>query len=122
MGRRGYTCGLDAAVDVIDGKWKPMIIWALYDSGSLRFGALRRQVSGITEKVLAQQLRELEGDGIVHRAVHDEIPPKVVYSLTARGEALNAALEPLGEWGSQYVLAQDEESARPALRSATQAG
>lgn len=98
MAKHGYLCGLDAAVDVVGGKWKPLLLWAL-DEAPRRFGELRREVAGISEKVLIQQLRELERDGIVARTVHEQVPPKVVYSLTPRGVALNQALEPLGEWG-----------------------
>ncbi|MFC5802586.1 winged helix-turn-helix transcriptional regulator [Streptomyces formicae] len=97
-GETSYICGLDAAVDVVGGKWKPMILWALHD-GTHRFGELRRQVSGVSEKMLIQQLRELERDGIVHR----EVPPRVEYSLTEPGRALNAALLPLGQWGDDYM-------------------
>jgi len=100
MGRT-YTCGLEAAVDVVGGKWKPMILWAL-GVQPRRFGVLRREIGGISEKVLIAQLRELARDGLVHRQVHEQVPPKVVYSLTARGEALNRALEPLGDWGEQH--------------------
>ncbi|MCT7354122.1 helix-turn-helix transcriptional regulator [Streptomyces sp. 15-116A] len=104
-GRRpgGYVCGVDAAMDVIGGKWKVLILWAL-SVRACRFGELRRELPGITEKVLASHLREMEADGIVHREDHDEVPPCVEYSLTPRGVALNAALEPLGEWGKANVL------------------
>ncbi|MFJ2767660.1 winged helix-turn-helix transcriptional regulator [Streptomyces sp. NPDC087300] len=98
-----YSCGLDAAVDVVGGKWKPMILWALNDATTLRFGELRRQIIGVSEKVLIQQLRELESDGIVHREVYREVPPKVEYSLTALGTSLNTALIPLGLWGDQHM-------------------
>ena len=93
-----YSCGLDAAVDVVGGKWKPMILWAL-GTRPYRFGELRRELDGISEKVLIQQLRELQRDGIVDRTVHEQVPPKVVYSLTPLGETLDAALAPLGDWG-----------------------
>lgn len=96
MGR--YLCGLDAAVDVVGGKWKPLLLWAL-EEGPRRYGELRREVDGISEKVLIQQLRELQRDGIVSRTVHEQVPPKVEYALTDRGAALNKALEPLGDWG-----------------------
>ncbi|UUN28932.1 helix-turn-helix domain-containing protein [Streptomyces sp. FIT100] len=102
QGKTSYTCGLDAAVDVVGGKWKPMILWALHE-GTHRFGELRRQVSGVSEKMLIQQLRELEADGIVHREVYREVPPRVEYSLTEPGRALNAALLPLGRWGDDYM-------------------
>ncbi|MFI1013885.1 winged helix-turn-helix transcriptional regulator [Streptomyces sp. NPDC020965] len=97
-----YHCGLDAAVDVVGGKWKPLILWALHDAGTLRFGQLRREVIGVSEKMLIQQLRELESDGIVHREVYREVPPRVEYSLTELGEALNTALIPLGLWGDTF--------------------
>ncbi|MER7133863.1 winged helix-turn-helix transcriptional regulator [Streptosporangium saharense] len=98
-----YVCGIDAAMDVIGGKWKVLIIWAL-DKQACRFGELRRLVPGVTEKVLASQLRELEGDGIVHREVYAEVPPRVEYSLTPLGYSLNEALDPLGAWGRKHLL------------------
>ena len=97
-----YECGLDAAIDVVGGKWKPMVLWAL-SVEPRRFGALRRELPSISEKVLTQQLRELERDGIVHREVHQQVPPKVVYSLSPLGETLNRALEPLGDWGEAHL-------------------
>ncbi|MEU0586048.1 helix-turn-helix domain-containing protein [Streptomyces sp. NPDC006132] len=99
----GYVCGIDAAMDVIGGKWKVLILWALNER-PCRFGELRRELPGVTEKVLASHLREMEAAGLVHREAYDEVPPRVEYSLTARGRSLNAALEPLGEWGRANVL------------------
>jgi DNA-binding HxlR family transcriptional regulator len=101
--RTAYSCGLDAAVDVVGGKWKPLILWALHSHGPTRFGELRRAVSGVSEKMLIQQLRELEADGVVHREVYREVPPRVEYSLTELGQALNTALLPLGEWGDTFM-------------------
>ncbi|GGQ44846.1 winged helix-turn-helix transcriptional regulator [Streptomyces flaveolus] len=98
-----YICGIDAAMEVIGGKWKGLILWALAER-PYRFGALRRELPGVTEKVLAAQLRELEADGIVHREEYEEVPPRVEYSLTARGVTLNEALAPLGAWGRANVL------------------
>jgi DNA-binding HxlR family transcriptional regulator len=97
-----YECGLDAAIDVVGGKWKPMVLWALSERPR-RFGALRRELPGISEKVLTQQLRELERDEIVHREVHNQVPPKVEYSLTPLGTSLERALVPLGEWGEAHL-------------------
>jgi DNA-binding HxlR family transcriptional regulator len=97
-----YMCGLDAAVDVVGGKWKALILWEL-DQRPHRFGELRRALGTITEKVLIQQLKELERDGIVDREVHAQVPPKVVYSLTPLGVGLNAALTPLGDWGEEHL-------------------
>ncbi len=104
-----YTCGLDAAADVIGGKWKPRILWAL-SHGPRRFGELRKEVSGVTEKMLIQQLRELESRRIVHREVYHQVPPKVEYSLTPLGETLNAALAPLDLWGAEHM--EELESSR----------
>lgn len=110
-GRTSYSCGLDAAVDVVGGKWKPMILWALHEAGTRRFGELKRDVAGVSEKMLTQQLRELEADGIVHREEYPEVPPRVEYSLTARGVALNEALAPLGVWGKAHVLGDGSPAA-----------
>ncbi|MFI8926247.1 winged helix-turn-helix transcriptional regulator [Streptomyces sp. NPDC053474] len=117
-GRGPYVCGLDAAVDVVGGKWKPLILWALYAGGTLRFGELRRHVPGVSEKMLIQQLREMETDGIVHREVYREVPPKVEYSLTDLGQSLNRALEPLGLWGDanmERLVANQEAKAAAAV-------
>jgi DNA-binding HxlR family transcriptional regulator len=108
--RRSYVCGIDAAVDVVQGKWKVLILWAL-GQGHRRFGALRRELPGVSEKVLASQLRELESDGIVHRQTYDEVPPRVEYSLTGFGASLNEALAPLGAWGREHKARLE---ARPA--------
>ncbi|WP_326598142.1 winged helix-turn-helix transcriptional regulator [Streptomyces sp. NBC_01803] len=102
MTKRSYSCGLDAAIDVVGGKWKPLILWALHE-GTLRFGELRRVIDGVSEKVLIQQLRELEADEIVHREVYREVPPRVEYSLTPFGVSLNDALEPLSTWGHEHM-------------------
>ncbi|APE33679.1 transcriptional regulator [Nocardia mangyaensis] len=96
---RPYSCGIDAALDVVGGKWKALILWAL-STGTQRFGELKQLVPGVTEKMLIQQLRELEHDGVIHREVYAQVPPKVEYSLTELGVSLNEALETLGAWGS----------------------
>lgn len=101
MRNRSYTCGLDAAIDVMGGKWKGLILFWL-GQGTLRFGELRRTVDGISERMLILQLRELESSGLVHREVHPQLPPKVEYSLTEFGHSLTAALTPLGEWGEEH--------------------
>ncbi|WP_406383578.1 winged helix-turn-helix transcriptional regulator [Streptomyces sp. NBC_01618] len=102
-----YVCGIDAAMDVIGGKWKVLILWSLNEQ-VCRFGELRRMVPGITEKVLTSHLRELEEDGIVHRKVHAEVPPRVEYALTPLGVGLNEALGPLGAWGRENILVDAE--------------
>jgi DNA-binding HxlR family transcriptional regulator len=97
-----YRCGLDAVLNVIGGKWKALILWEL-EAGPRRTGELRRQVDGISEKVLIQQLRELEAAGMVHRQQFNEVPPRVEYSLTSFGESLNQALAPLCTWGEAHM-------------------
>lgn len=110
-------CGLDAAMEIISGKWKVLILWALRHEPQ-RFGALRRQVPGVSEKVLTRQLRELEEDGIVRREVHDDRGGlKVEYSLTARGVALHEALEPLGAWGRRFLAPAEAPAGIPSATS-----
>ncbi|MEV0699732.1 helix-turn-helix domain-containing protein [Saccharopolyspora sp. NPDC050389] len=102
--RRGpYFCGIDAAMDVVSGKWKVLILWELQEHGTRRFAELRRGLPGVTEKMLTQHLREMEQDELVHREVYREVPPKVEYSLTEHGESLNRALTALGTWGSERI-------------------
>ncbi|MBF6349741.1 MULTISPECIES: winged helix-turn-helix transcriptional regulator [Nocardia] len=98
-----YFCGIDAAMDVISGKWKGLILWELENYGVRRFGELRRGLPGVSEKMLIQQLRELEEDGLVERTVYPEVPPRVEYRLTDLGRSLNTALEPLGAWGRDRI-------------------
>ncbi|WP_327586469.1 helix-turn-helix transcriptional regulator [Nonomuraea sp. NBC_00507] len=98
-----YFCGIDAAMDVVAGKWKSLILWELHNYGTRRFAELRRGLPGVSEKMLIQHLREMEEDGLVHREVYREVPPKVEYSLTEQGVSLNAALAPLGEWGAERM-------------------
>jgi DNA-binding HxlR family transcriptional regulator len=101
MKKDGFTCGLDAALFVLGGKWKPLILYHLAN-GTRRYGELRRAIGGVSDKVLIQQLKELQADGIVDRLDYGEIPPKVEYSLTAFGRTLGKALAPLCEWGTKY--------------------
>ncbi|MEV8443588.1 helix-turn-helix domain-containing protein [Actinosynnema sp. NPDC051121] len=102
--RRGpYFCGIDAAMDVVSGKWKSLILWELAEHGVRRFAQLRRGLPGVSEKMLVQQLRELEADGLVRREVFPEVPPRVEYELTEHGLSLNRALAALGEWGTERM-------------------
>src|SRR3981189_430993 len=101
MKKSAFTCGLDAALFVLGGKWKPLILFHLAH-GARRYGELRRAVGSVSDKVLIQQLKELQADGIVSRVDFGEIPPKVEYSVTAFGRTLGKALAPLCEWGTKY--------------------
>jgi len=108
--RRGpYVCGIDAALDVVSGKWKGLILWELDAHGVRRFAELRRGLPGVSEKMLTQHLREMEADDLVVRTVYAEVPPRVEYSLTEHGRALNAALAPLGQWGSDRIRRESRE-------------
>jgi DNA-binding HxlR family transcriptional regulator len=102
MKRTTYNCPVEAAIDVIGGKWKPLILWWLQQR-TYRFAELRRSMPRITEKMLTQQLRELEADGIVHRRVYPTVPPKVEYSLTEYGRSLKRALRAICEWGHIHM-------------------
>lgn len=96
------VCGVTAAIAVIDGKWKTVLLWLL-ESGPRRPGELRRQLPGLSEKVLTQSLREMETDGLVHRQVYDTLPLKTEYSLTEFGGELAAALAPVSDWGHRRL-------------------
>jgi DNA-binding HxlR family transcriptional regulator len=98
----GFTCGLDATLRVISGKWKPLIIYFLLQ-GPNRYGALKRAIRDVSDKVLIQQLKELEADQVVKRTDYKEVPPRVDYSLTPLGRSLAEALEPLCTWGSENM-------------------
>jgi DNA-binding HxlR family transcriptional regulator len=108
-----FTCGLDATLRVISGKWKPLILYFLLQ-GPNRYGELKRAVRGVSDKVLIQQLKELEADAILRRTDYKEVPPRVDYSLTPLGHSLAEALAPLCTWGTENmaevarVLAQRE--------------
>lgn len=99
----GFTCGLDATLRVIAGKWKPLILYFLAQDGSTRYGELRRAIRDVSDKVLIQQLKELEADGLVKRTDYKEVPPRVDYSLTALGRSLAHALVPLCTWGTEHM-------------------
>ncbi|MNT71960.1 putative HTH-type transcriptional regulator YtcD [compost metagenome] len=104
------NCGFAAALKAIEGKWKADILCEL-GRAARRFGRLRQAIPAISEKMLAQQLRELEADGLVDRTVYPEQPAKVVYSLTERGAALNVAAAALCRWGQGAGNGADGSSA-----------
>jgi DNA-binding HxlR family transcriptional regulator len=106
-----YKCGIDVTLAVVGGKWKASILWHLAH-GTMRFSDLQRRFADTTRKMLTQQLRELEADGLVHREVYAQVPPKVEYSLTDKGRSIHPILEQMCDWGREY--AQGEcESAQP---------
>lgn len=99
---KSYACTFEVTMDLIGGKWKPIIVWHLGTKGTLRFNELKKILPNITQKMLTQQLRELEVDQLVHREVYPQVPPKVEYSLTPIGETLVPILSMMCQWGSDY--------------------
>lgn len=94
-------CPVQTTLQVIGGKWKPAILWSM-ERGTIRFGELKRAIPGITQKMLTQQLRELEEDGIVWRKVYAEVPPRVEYGITEYGQSLRDTLHAMARWGEQH--------------------
>lgn len=103
-----YECPVEATLDVIGGKWKPLILFYLL-GGTKRFGELRRLMPGVTQRMLTRHLRELETAGVVHREVYREVPPKVEYSLTELGRSLEPVLLMMLEWGQEYMRRTGQE-------------
>lgn len=99
-----YTCPITATMKVLGGKWKPILINAIYFTAPARFGELKRSVNGITQSMLTQQLRELEEDGIISRKIYAEIPPRVEYTLTEFGLTLSPILQSMAKWGKEYRI------------------
>lgn len=100
---RSYGCPVQLAVSVLAGKWKVLILWSLRE-GTLRYSEVRARLPKVTDKMLAQQLRELEADGLVERTVYPVVPPRVEYTLTDRGGELLPALEAMRRWGLRYKV------------------
>ncbi|WP_041088078.1 winged helix-turn-helix transcriptional regulator [Jeotgalibacillus soli] len=97
-----FYCEKELTLSVIEGKWKLLILCHLGLKGTKRFSELKKLIPKVTQKMLTNQLRELEGSGLVHREVYPVIPPKVEYSLTETGQSLMPVLEQLEEWGRNY--------------------
>ena len=98
------SCPVTATMQVLGGKWKPILINAIYLTAPARFGELKRSVKGITQSMLTQQLRELEEDGIISRKIYAEIPPRVEYTLTEFGLTLSPIMLSMAEWGKEYRI------------------
>ncbi|UHA73370.1 winged helix-turn-helix transcriptional regulator [Paenibacillus sp. 481] len=97
-----YPSGMEAALEVVGGKWKSIILYHL-TTGKKRTNELRRLIPDITQKMLTQQLRELEKDGIINRIIYHEIPPKVEYELSEYGLSLRTVLDSLCLWGERHL-------------------
>jgi DNA-binding HxlR family transcriptional regulator len=99
---RSPNCPVEGVLDLLDGKWKGVILYHLL-SGTLRFSELRRKLKTITQRMLTKQLRELEEDGLISRTVFAVVPPRVDYALSARGESLRPVLIAMKEWGDRNL-------------------
>ncbi len=95
-------CTVEAALGVIGGKWKGVILYHLL-SGTMRFGEIRRKLSSVTQRMLTNQLRELEADGLITRTVFAQVPPRVDYELSDRGRSLEPVILALKHWGDEHM-------------------
>ena len=93
--------GAEAALRLIEGRWKLVIIFHLFDKGVLRFSELERAIPAVSQKMLIQQLRDLERDGIVEREIYPQVPPRVEYRLSEWGQEMSPALDALLDWGAR---------------------
>lgn len=113
MPREVEICPVETTLEVIGGEWKVLIIWELME-GTKRFSQLHRALSGVTQKMLTQQLRQLEKDAMVNRKVYPVVPPRVEYSLTERGRSLKPIIDAMCVWGEYHI----EEQIKTARRKA----
>ncbi|MDG4657135.1 helix-turn-helix domain-containing protein [Ectobacillus antri] len=97
-----YQCAINMVIEIIGGKWKVLILWNL-NEGTKRFNELKRAMPGITQKMLTQQLRELEEHGLVMRTVYEEVPPRVEYTTTDLGKKIQPTLFEMCKWGDLYA-------------------
>jgi len=110
-GTGGFSCGLDATLRIISGKWKPLVLFFLRD-GPRRYGELHRLIQGVSHKVLIQQLKDLEADRVLARTDYQEVPPRVDYALTPLGRSLADAIVPLCTWGNEHMAEMQSIFAR----------
>lgn len=101
-GTGGFSCGLDATLRIISGKWKPLVLFFLRDR-PVRYGELKRLIQGVSDKVLIQALKDLEADHVLARTDYKEVPPRVDYALTPLGRSLAEAIVPLCTWGTEHM-------------------
>lgn len=102
------NCNVEAALEILVGKWKPVILYHLIQHETLRFSELQRLIPKVTKKMLTTQLRELEHNDIIHREVYPEVPPKVEYSMTEYGKGLIPILLTMNQWGQSHIAHLNE--------------
>jgi DNA-binding HxlR family transcriptional regulator len=100
--KKEYQCYFELTIDLIGGKWKPLIIYHIGESQVLRYGELKQLIPSINERMLTKQLRELEKEALIHRKVYNQVPPKVEYTLTDIGKSVMPILLDMKEWGRRY--------------------
>jgi DNA-binding HxlR family transcriptional regulator len=101
--KEGYICPFEYALEAISGKWKGLVLFYLGRRGTLRYSEIRRELKGITQKMLTQTLRTLEAQGLIDRRVYPVVPPKVEYTLTDKGKSLLPILDSLQAWGEEQL-------------------
>jgi len=102
-----YSCPIAYTMNLVAGKWKLVILWHLASEKVMRYGEIKKSLDNITHKMLSQQLKELESDGLIHREAYSQIPPKVEYSLTELGESFLPILESMSKWGTHIMSLQE---------------
>ena len=103
LGEKVFNCEKELTLSIIGGKWKMLVLWHLGKEGTKRFGELKNLMPGITQRMLVNQLRELEDHLIIHREVYSVVPLKVEYSLPEQGRSLISILDSMYEWGNEYI-------------------
>jgi DNA-binding HxlR family transcriptional regulator len=106
-------CAVEATLQLIDGKWKGVVLFHLFEATTLRFNEIRRLLPNVTQRMLTNQLRELEADGLIVRKLYPEVPPKVEYSLSARGRTLEPVIKALKAWGDDHANQKPEPEPKP---------
>ena len=110
MANEQGTCPIEVTLSLLGNKWKVLIIKEIF-TGTKRFGELSRGVQGISQKMLTQQLRQMEADKLINRKIYAEVPPRVEYSLTKIGRSLSPILDAMHEWGTQYRMLNAKKGA-----------
>lgn len=114
---REYQCHMELTLRLIGGKWKLLLLLRLGENGVMRFNELSRIHPRLTQKMLAQQLKELESDGLVNRKSYNQVPPKVEYSLTERGATLMPILDQMCSWGKDYLSEEGKTEKKTGKRA-----
>lgn len=102
IGLSDATCPMEYTMNIIAGKWKLVILWHIYDQEVIRYGELKKLLNKITHKTLSDRLKELVEDGVIHKEIYSEIPPRVEYSLTDLGKTLIPIMDLMVQWGGEH--------------------